>query len=277
MTKALKIQRDIISLESFSVISPTKSLREYFPAMVKTMCDFLSRYKPKNEELKLSINTKDFLKRLEDINYLDLKDIAVIAPEGLSVNSDLVGYTKVLRETSVRLSTIENSLLRPYNDYLAKLISVDGHKFDTSNYFKLWKEFEQSTSVDLANVSKYNKGKESKTTTFGDLVSRNSDWSVVIDNLAEANKEMSKVVFSRYEELNKSIASHLDIIVSKIKANELDGVSKEVTRNLSEGTYAVAKVIEFTTLVMYYLMTLNTMMLNVETTLHKVTADKTTA
>lgn len=257
MTQALKIQRDIIALETFNINTPTQTLKNFFPAMVKNLGKIVDKLKPNQSNLKLNVNKKEFLAAVEKTNFLDIDEFKIQAPDGYSAGKNFKDYTALLLKISEKLAKIDSDLITPYSNYLAKLISTPEHKFDTSNYFLLLDNYGKDRDPALAELKSYFEG-SSKASKLGDVIKRNSDWSTIIENLEASNKLVGSVNLEKLNKKVDEIKSYLDIIAERIRADKLENVSKEVTKSLSEGVYQIAKELEYFSVIYYHLMAMNT-------------------
>jgi len=255
-TAAIKVQRDIIALETFTLTSANKMLSNFFPSMVANLKEFAERFKAENGAISFSSDQKRFLKKLETLNYLDIANFSVSVPDGFS--SNFVDYLKDLSVASTQISAIEKEILNPFSTYLAKLISSADHRFDTSNYFTLLNDYGDKREQNLINLKTHFSAKVGTVSTLSEVVSRNADWSVVFRFDNEIMKELNSVNRTNLDKKVKEISSYLSLITDKIKKNELQGVSPEVTRSLAEGVYQVARDLEAFSIIYYQALVITT-------------------
>lgn len=256
MTRSLKIQRDVVALEAFSITTPTQLVKNVFPRISKGFNTFLDKISFNSKNIQLDLDTKKFLKQVDATNFLDVSVMPVQAPEGFKSGMMYTDYSKALLSTTELLYDIEDKLLDPFSIYVAKLISSTEHKFDTSNYFQhlhnLGNEINSSFDTLGTYFSSDNKDKK-----LGDVLSRNADWSDIIDNTAKANELMNKVNLTKLNKKITEISSYLDVLAKKTEKGELENVSKEVVKSISEGTYQIATILQYFTSLQYQLMAFN--------------------
>lgn len=268
MTQALKIQRDIVSLEAFTITNPTQLVSNVFPTMAKNFSNFIGKLKPTNPGINLNVDKKDFIKRVEKTNYLDIAGFSIQAPDGFIAGNSFKDYSYDLMVASEKLSKIEDTLLKPFSMYLAKLISTPEHKFDTSNYFILLNNYgEERENVFNKITSYFSTGRQAS--KLEDIIERNSDWTNVIDQLEVANKNLGSVNRDRLNKKVEEIVSYVNIISDKVKNNELENVSKEVVKSLSEGLYQIANELQYFTAIYYHLLAANTTVENISKNIYK--------
>lgn len=269
MTKALKIQRDIIALEAFSITSPSQLLNGFFPSMVKNLTKFVAKLKPASSSVKLNIDKKKLTTQLGAVNFLDVSDTPIQAPDGYLAGKNFKDFSHDLVKASEKLSDIENKLLNPFSVYLGKLISSTEHKFDTSNYFTLLNEFGKNRDTTMVTISSYF-GNGGQAKVLGDIFDRNSDMESTVLNLEVASHLMGSVDKEKLNKKVTEIVSYLNVISEKIEKDELGGISKEVVKSLSEGVFQIASELEYFTVIFYHVLAANTTVENISKSIYKV-------
>lgn len=256
MTRSLKIQRDVVALEAFSITTPTQLVKNVFPRISKGFNNFLDKISFNSKNIQLDLDTKKFLKQVDATNFLDVSVMPVQAPEGFKSGMMYTDYSKALLSITELLYDIEDKLLDPFSIYVAKLISSTEHKFDTSNYFQHLHNLGDEISSSFDTLGTYFSS-DNKDKKLGDVLSRNADWSDIIDNTAKANELMNKVNLTKLNKKITEISSYLDVLTKKTEKGELDNVSKEVVKSISEGTYQIATILQYFTSLQYQLMAFN--------------------
>lgn len=241
---SIRIQSEIVSLESFTGADIKNLLTNTLPSIVSDVKSFFNKFSPSAPGITSVINGDKFIRNVGKHNYLEISPLAAFVPEGLVAN--YVDYSNVLLIASEHASKILSEVMNNYTLFLGQLINNQDFKFSTKYDSDDYNELEHMRLNINEEIGKCFKLGSTKTeVTIASVVDRNADWSTVISNADTISKAINSV---DRKTLNKKIQESvelLDIILNKIKRDEFSGVTPEVLRTLSAGAYQTASELEF--------------------------------
>ena len=256
MIDELKVQRDIIALEAFTLSNPSQLLSGFFPSIGKKLKDLALKFKADEPAIRLDSRQKDFLKRLEKLNYLDIRGLTLVDHTG--INTSLANFSGIISSLASQLKNIQKEVLNPFSTYTASLISRDDHKFDTTNYFTTFQKYASGIEKDFTQLNSFVNPRVGTDRTIGDLIDRNKDWLDIFKYLNDAQRDLNSVDRNAMQNKVKEISSYIDLIIEKVKSKELEDVSPEVVRTLAEGAYQCAHLLELYSINYFYLLAVST-------------------
>ena len=256
MNTQLKLQRQVIGFEAYSVASVSDLLKKTFPSMVEGLSGFVGMFDKPEAAIQLTSKQNEMLRELPKHSYIDIADLTAWKPPGL--DNTLLQYLKPLKDSSHEVSGILKNLMPKYTMLISRLINQDDFQRDTRMIESEFKEVEETREDLLAMIGKnFKKGATDVKCTIGDLVQRNSDWKLVFEELEECNGIINKINRSELAKSIKEIVQLLETLKTKVERGGMDKVSPEIIRGISEGTYQLAATIEFYSTIHYRLLELS--------------------
>lgn len=255
MLNQLRIKRDRLALEAFSGADVKQILTNTFPEMVRDLMGFVNRFAPDTPAIVLNSKYSEFVREINKHAYLDLAPLAAFVPEGLNVTYD--NYLDELEKAVKHASGVLDDVMSPYSVFLSQLISNTDQKFNTASFNSTYNRL--ATARDNLNTGLGNcftNGSTRVERTIGDVIARNTDWTMVLHRNEQLSKTVNKI---DRKVLNKKIAECnqlLEAIIAKINRNDFDGASPQVVTNLADGAYQVASELEFYSAIYYKVMAL---------------------
>lgn len=243
MLDSLRNQRDVISLEAFTVADTTRLLSRVFPSMVSKLSGFVERFNADNPTLDLKSDQKDFLTFIGKFNFMDIEKVAISVPEGFK--GKLLPYSEDLKAAAQHVVDIQEKVLSPFAKYLALLVSRSDQRLDTSDFTVSIRKYITEREAASKLISKNFTGSEVVGGSIKVYLDRNADWAPIFKNTNDINKIVNSVDRTDLNKQAKGIVELLDVILVKIKRGELDNVSPEVTNTLGENVYQVAAELEY--------------------------------
>lgn len=240
----VRIQSARIGMEAFAGADIKHLLTDSFPILVSDVKGFFNKFSPNAPGAVLNINKNEFIKEITKHPYLDISPLAAFVPEGLDVT--YLEYAKVLEEAALHASGVLNGVMSEYSTFLGQIISNADAKLSTISFNKEHENLEHNRyrlNEELGDCFKH--GSTITEVNLGKVVKRNLEWEEVFKSTDLVIKLINSVDRSA---LNKKIAEcvqYLDIILDKVKRNELDNLSPEGIKNLSVGAYNIASELEF--------------------------------
>ena len=246
----MRIQVAQVGMEAFAGANIAKLMTDTLPSLVTDVKMFFGRFNPNELGITLKINEREFIKEINKHSYLDISPLAAFVPEGLDV--PYLQYTIVLEGAAMHISNILTGVMNSYSVFLGQLISNPDAALSTVSFNKDHESLEKSRlQLNMELGACFKNGSTKTEVSIKDVVDRNSDWAEVIKS---ANTIMELVNSVNRNVLNKKInecSEYLDIILEKIKRDELKNLSPEGIKNLSLGAYNIASELEFYSAIYY--------------------------
>lgn len=258
MIPELKIQRDMVALEAFSVTDTGSYLRSIFPNIGKKLKEFSSSFVFSKEQVKLNATEKATLAKLDKINYLDIAYLTIQDTIGLNVH--LPKFIDALGSLAEALSTIDEKIITPYSTLLGKTLTDAQHKFDTNSIFKSFSDYASNIEHCFKTVNGYIDARQAHAKSYSMLLDRNSDLAFSLTKIRTVGKSLDKLNRDKVEERIKEISTYIDLVLVKLNEGELDGVSPQMVSSLAEGAYQTANLLEIYSTAYYYYLTTETLL-----------------
>jgi hypothetical protein len=247
---SMRRTREAVAMEAFLSTDLPDLLRNIFPGMVRDLMSFTANFKADDPAIPLNSNQRAFVRKLEAHQYSDLAPLTAFIPEGMQSHyTQYLGSLQVSVKHAVKLM---DEVLAPYSLFLSRLITNKDEQFSTQSMESTFQAIAKER--DYANETiacDFKVGSTQSETTYGKVVSRNGDWLSVLSIVDQLSTEMNKVDRKALEKKIKECDTYLNIIIDKIKRDDLDGVSPQVVQNLADGAYQVGLELQFFTVTFY--------------------------
>lgn len=250
MTTLLENQRAVVALEAFALEDTSGLLHRVFPAIQSGFRELYDLISPTDPTVApLSSEQKHFLELIAGRNYVSLSPLPARVPVGLKV--PYLVYGEALSQAVVNASQIVDQLSL-YTLFLGQLITSHDHQFSAEYGPAYYKKLQAARDLDNQQLGAcFQPGSSKADRTFGDVVSRNADWKSVFTLTSRVSEQMNSV---NRRTLNKKIEEAgqlLDVLEKKIARKELEGVTPQIIKELSEGAYQMAEQLEMYSAVWY--------------------------
>lgn len=256
VTNTFRLTHEYVALESFADPNTGSIFGKAFPVIREGFSKFVGMFDEQEKAPALTSEQRDMVKSLTKQKYLDVADLTAYCPEGLDV--DLVTYTKFLEQAVDHVSLTYNKLSPEYVMILGRLINQPDYKLDSRETETIFKGVQKNREEKMHDVGKcFKKGSTKAVTTLGDLVQRNNDWQEVFQRTEAINIVIGKIDRRKLAKSIKEITDMMDMIKSKMERGELENISPQVVRGISEGAFQLASEIEMYAAVHYRVMELN--------------------
>ena len=256
MNTQLKLQRQVIGFEAYSVASVSDLLKRTFPSMVEGLSGFIGLFDKPEAAIQLTTKQSEMLKELPKHSYIDIADLTAWKPPGLDTN--LLHYLEPLETGAHHVTAVIADLAPKYTMLISRLINQDDFQRDTRQIEQEFKGVEKTREDIVSDIGKnFKKGATDVKCTIGDVVQRNGDWKLVFEKLETVNTIINKIDRSQLSKAIKEIVELLETLKQKIERGGMDKVSPEIIRGISEGTYQLAATIEFYSVLHYRLLELS--------------------
>lgn len=246
---SLRLKRDIVSMEAFSLPNVTDLVKRIIPGMILDMKSYIGTLSFTDSAINLTSNQKSLIKELPKHTYNDLSHLIVFVPEGLDVN-----YKQYLEALKLSLNQTDLVIeeLGNYTTFLSRLVTNSDDLISTdyakNKYKAIQEELEHASDVTSKCFKKNSTDTEKK---YSNIVRNNSELKEVVE-------EMNTLI-TRIEAVDKKVITKkvneaselLTIIYNKIKRGDMDNISPEMVSKISDYTYIIAKYLEFYSVTYY--------------------------
>lgn len=248
--------RGTVSQESFSMHGIVRSLQELLPAIQKNFHGFIQGFSKSEPAVQLKGNEREFMKQLEGRVYLNMAPMLAYVPEGLQVS--YMEYLSVLKEAVMHCHANTQKILNDYSVYLAQIITNRQLKVSCMPHDSVYAKMEKERKMLSERLAAcFRTGSSKAETTYGDVVSRNTEWLDVFKMLEMVDHAINTI---RRDDLHKKAEEcdrQLAIIIKQIRNDEFAGAGPEVVNNLSNGAYQAGAELEFFAAVYFRTVTIN--------------------
>lgn len=252
--------RTKISLES-SAAAP-QTILSIFSSLIPKANDLISSIsaslKPvsdqntENEE-SVTVKTaryKKIVEKTQQLPYSAYRNMLIMVPEGFSGN--LAEYLKILIKIRSGIIRQAERVLSDYEIQLAMFLNETQARTSVENYAAKNKELDKERKAIEVEIAKHFSDRDTRSRVqFGKVVSRFSElgeifaYGEVISKL-KVNSDLEKLI-SQTNHINDMFK----LIQSKIDKNEINAVSGQAAKNISEGAFQAAKFLELTSIVVF--------------------------
>jgi len=182
-----------------------------------------------------------FDKVLRDNKYVSLTGIEMFRPTGLQV--PYIEYVKVLELWHRELIDVEERLLAPLSKWVASMLGDPSKlKHLTSiDKFDLIDEVALVTAM-RGTVAEKDRG---TSTSYGQLIQRNSDWNIVTATVNEMYKEYLASTPANIHKTITGISENINLLLTRINENPSTyTVSGSVVNTLAKVLHRIGREVE---------------------------------
>lgn len=196
----------------------------------------------------------DISKSLANVQYVNISNLKLDVPGGLCVKYNV--YLNSLYPAINRLENIQKLMDEFTAEVGSVLTNKDKQNSTMSNDAK-WKSLESEREAAYATIAACFDGQVGRTKLpYSKLVDRNKDWEEIALKSTDIYSKLTKVDRPKLLKSSKHLFELLKKVEKMSKVGGFDGVTPEVVRNISEGSYQIASELEFYAVVYYRVETL---------------------
>lgn len=249
MNKPLRLRRDLVALEAFTVSDVTGLLRKVFPSIASQFSSLKGDLGSDTPPIKLNGQSHDLVALLSAHKYTDIDVLTVSVPEGLKTT--YLEYLGPL-EFAVEHTSKVLGALDPFIEFLGQIVNSADERLSSTpidgSFEAIAKERE---AINIALGKCFAVGSSKAQAKYGSVVERNADWTRVFQKSSELVERIGDIPRA---ELNKKVATAsalLNTVLTKLNRGDLDDVSPQVVKNLADGAYQAACEVEFYSVTYY--------------------------
>lgn len=255
---AMRNQRDILALENNtgnSTMNSLSSLVNSFTGFANITSGF--SVSTTAGTITLNSNQRDFLTEIQKLSFRDMEQLTAYVPEGLNVTYG--EYVLHLNATAEYCEENTMQILTTLATYISNLINNEHALLETHTFVTSLGKLEKERSVLNASIAKcFKKGSTIAATTVGKVISRNSDWKPLFEEVTMMNKTIDSVDKNKLYKKMGSVNELLDVFKRKFENGEIKDMSPEVSQNISNLLYQAASELEFFSVTFFRILGLTT-------------------
>lgn len=239
---SLEAQHALIAVECSNLgLEANDGTIKRLPGFLERVTDSVKDLFTKNNEKSglQKLKGRSFIKALDNTPYLDLVEVEI--PQPLGMSKSYPEYLSVMKGLSDSLSNIESRLLKPLSTWLAinvedpselsKLNDTSGFKFaDTGELTKsLGKVLDPGSEIHLRE--------------YGKLVKRNKDWLDVCEVANEITEDYNRISNKDVLASMERVLSVADIIIKELESGKVKA-SNATIKTIADSLYQAALEME---------------------------------
>lgn len=238
----IELESHDVALESF--------LSKIFPRIGDKLREAYQSFKNYDNRKRISSNRNRFLKIVDTLDYGSVRHKVVRVPMGFVGRT--VEATALLNDMIKHAETLEKEVLDPVNKYLANIINEPVKKNDAKEIFSsIFKRKEKREKMSLQMGKMYD-ARELSFIPLAQVLERNSDWKIILDNLEQA-ENFFKFDTKTLEVKTNKIINYINTIVDLINDGVIKNTQKDIIKSFSDGIFAVAEEVTFISQIFYWL------------------------
>lgn len=246
--KSLYFHQRVAALET-QTLSITDFVKRTIPNLITDIRGFFTTLKISEDSPQLTSREKDFIKEVSAQNYMDLVPLVVYVPEGLDVT--YVSYLMVLEDAVNCAQKVEDEL-QEYVAFISRLLN-NADELRSTHYVK--SKYESITNeIDAINekvAGCFKKGSIVTDVKYGHVVQNNREWEHVFAKATEVNMILLRVSKKNIQAKIATASELLELLYKKTNRGELDTITPEMVSKIADYTYAIARYLEFFSVVCY--------------------------
>lgn len=228
-------------------------LTAFLPDMIRQFAQ--SKEVGKIEDVKnLSNEEQAFLKHLETASFAEVRLFRADLPEGFVGN--LLAYSQDLASYAETLSNLSSQVLLPYTVFLAQLMSSPDPSKILDDHQAVYSVMASKRQAGYDALGAYFKGTQSST-RIGDVMSRNSDFKPLFENIKKAVDAVNAVNRAELSQLITQAEDYLQVLYNQMHEGKMQSISPEASRALADGAYQVAAQVEYYSLIHFKVLALS--------------------
>lgn len=246
-----------IAMESGMLSNTVSTISNFFPNLLTSITSSFAKVEElKPIESKLSSEEKFVVEKSQPLLFLDLASIKIETPEGFK--GQYADYATVLLMASIKISTIVDSILKPYMTYLAQFVSNKDAKKATKDNTGIYKSMKANRDQTMVTMDKYLTQGTGIHSVLGDVINRKQDLQSIYSTKSNIALQFKAINLNEVKGCVKQCTDMLEIIIRQTQDGEILNVTPEVTQNLALGAAEVAREVEYLSVLNYRVLTFTT-------------------
>ncbi len=258
MLQSLKVQSNLISLESSTPENIYAAVTSFFPRLIEGVKSFANGIFTDNAAHVFQLtDVKAIERKILGANYVQMSPVTLPVPAGMCINYP--DYIAVVADSVDIVERINNEVLVPFVTWLGVLLTNPEELRTlraTTNINGLqWHDID---GIQKRYAKAFDKQAKSEK-PYGELYRRNVDYVQAVKDTNGIAERMARIDRTAMIKQMETAVQYLERIIENTKSNpEQFKVSGPVLDSLSKLTYHVAKEIEFYSIVAFSAQALTT-------------------
>ena len=234
-----------MALESGTMEGALTLIKKYLPGLYVGFSDKASEFQTSTATpiVELPKELKKPVQVLRSVSYFDLEKLPVFVHEGFE--GKLLDVIPVLRALTDHI-TFVNQLTNEFKGFLAAIITNKDSRISLSTHQALYnKSNSQIQSLQHAIDEFYKKGSTIAEVSFGNVFARNSDAEKYLSEISEVRRFLDIAPVNTVRQNVGLCSEYLRLFIEGVEKGDVSDVSNEVIKDLSLGTYQIAREAEF--------------------------------
>ena len=252
--KSVKHDLSYIALEASVLSNMVDTIKSVFPDMLANLKNsFFSTQNLPNIQIQMSSDHQFIVKEIKAFPFTEYGNLSVAVPEGFK--GDYVSYLKELINATDSLKELSNKIIKPYYVYLSVFLSNKDAKKSTHNNDSFYKQINASRDKVSKDIGKFfNPTDPTAKLKVNKLIHNTGGVKDVSEFSTLLKSHIDKVDISEISKMSNQCLDLLAMIVDEINKGNITNVTPEITTNLSNGAYEVAKELEMFSVVYFRIM-----------------------
>lgn len=212
--------------------------------------DFVARFAPNLPGLQFSGRAGGFLREVPKHNYVQVRPLLCFVPAGLK--STYMEYLQPLSQAVAHATSAQEKVLNPYTTFLASMVSNHDAAIsavDITRGYAALQEEREALNKQLGKC--FTPGGQQSQRTLGDVVARNGDWSLVLNQTDALVQAVNRADRKALDKKLHECVELLEILKRKLERKDFGDISAQVATNLAAGAYQSALELEFFSVTYY--------------------------
>jgi len=243
-----------------SIANNTTGIIDVFSRLISKSADTLTSFasplsdliNPTKETSGLKKSSyRELSKKLVRIPYSSVADMLVMVPEGF--HGHIGDYLQFLRQNQIAVIKAADQVISDYELEISSFLSNVDIRKSNKSHLDFYKKVRTIRLNVEESFSKYFSKKDVRSRVkFGSIVKRMGEFDEVLALTEEVRgSSMSRKELGNLLTKVTTVSELLRLLKEKLENKELDDVSSDMAKHVSEGAYEVAKYIELVSLLSF--------------------------
>lgn len=247
----------VLSHESLSMPDSFSVLTNFIPKIVTSINEGISFLKARIAG-EGTAGASGFREAMTDVDkytvnkdFIEYRQVLMTVPEGFS--GHLLDYLKALQDIAFKHIKDTHKSLEEYRVTLGSVLNSPDFRKNLQLHNRFVNDIEKSVTDSKAVIAKFiTPTRMTSRQKIGTVITRFSEMNPII---AEATRLMEFQNSYDYRRLNNQVAEicqFLDLIKKGIDDKEIENLSPAMVRNIADGAFEIAKLVEFVAIYSYH-------------------------
>lgn len=236
-----------LALEASVLANLSESFSRFIPAMstrFSELCSQFANTENHSEKMKeFTVSYREFQPKAKLLNFIDYRQALVSVPEGM--NGELLSFVEFLAEHAGDVFNAAFTALDSFQNVLSAFVSNKDNKLtlsDMTHQYRAVKEYRERVTNKLSDFFDQNSSISKR--RLGVVLARVTDITTLRDQLAKLDKMIQDKHLTQLSDKVSKISQLFSLIQKSIKEDGLEEISGAAAKNISEGAYEMAKLVE---------------------------------